>query len=370
MIPVYNNYFDEADAAAAANAVRSGILSSFGPEVSRLEKRFADYTGTQHGLSCTSGTTALYLALAALKQQMGELVVAVPTCSYAATAFSVIHHDGDVVFIDSDINTWNMNLNHLEQECKNRTNHNPINVVLAVHNYGNPIDMDRLMELSRKYFFTVVEDACEAFTSTYKGKQLGSIGEIGVYSFYGNKLISSGEGGMVVTNDAEYHKYMKLERGQGQDPDRRFWHLIPGWNFRMTNLQAAVVNSQFDRLQDTLMRKREIYEFYRDHLDADLIWQTTPAGGESCWWMISVRHWEEGWYDRASKHMADKGIETRPIFPPIHKMPAMRNEALLSKSLYLPNADLLVDTGITLPSGPTLTNNDLEIIAEAINEIV
>lgn len=376
LIPVYDNLFNESDAQAAAQAVRSGILSSFGPEVGKLEKRFAEFIGTKYALSCTSGTTALYLALAALRKDhspfggMRKLTVAVPTCSYAATAFSVLHHDSEVVFIDSDIDTWNLNLNHLEQECKTRQHSdNPINVVLAVHNYGNPINMDKLMALSKKYYFLVVEDACEAFTSTYKGKQLGSFGHIGVFSFYGNKLISAGEGGMVVVNDDKYHEYMKLQRGQGQDPNRRFWHLIPGWNFRMTNLQAAVVNSQFDRLDKTCARKREIYNYYHDHLDADLIWQTVPAGGESCWWMVSVRHWEEGWYERAAKHLLAKGIETRPIFPPIHKMPAMGLTSHYN-SLYLPNADLLVDTGITLPSGPTLSNDDLAIITKTINEIV
>lgn len=368
MIPVYDNLFTEKDAQAAADVVRSGILSSFGPEVTRLEKRFAEFTTTKYALSCTSGTTALFLAMLACEEKLGsQLVVAVPTCSYAATAFAVEHiRYGEVVFVDSDLDTWNLDLDALDELCEQRTV-NPINVVLAVHNYGNPIDMDRLMALSQKHGFIVIEDACEAFTSTYKGRQLGSFGHIGVFSFYGNKLISSGEGGMVVTNDQAFYDHMKLQRGQGQDPNRRFWHLLPGWNFRLTNLQAAVVNSQFDRLPETMAKKRAVYEYYRDHLNADLLWQTSPEGGESCWWMISVRHWEDfEWYQKASQYLTQQGIETRPIFPPIHKMPAMP----LHNELAFPNAELLVDSGITLPSGPQLTLEQLQTITKAVNAIV
>ena len=262
-----------------------------------------------------------------------------------------------------------MDLDALEKECLSRVGcdmRSPINVVLAVHNYGVPLDMDRLMALSKKWGFIVIEDACEAFTSTYKGRQLGSIGDIGVFSFYGNKLISSGEGGMVVTNNQVFYEHMKLQRGQGQDPNRRFWHLLPGWNFRLTNLQAAVINSQFDRLPETISKKKTIYEYYRDHLNADLIWQKVPEGGESCWWMVSVRHWEDRWYHKAAPYLMKQGIETRPIFPPIHKMPAMRDH----NDLIFPNAELLVDSGITLPSGPQLTLEQLQTITRSVNAIV
>jgi perosamine synthetase len=365
MVPVYDNLFTEEDAQAAANAVRSGILSSFGPEVTHLEKRFAQHVRTQYALSCTSGTTALFLAMLACEEQLGQLVVAVPTCSYAATAFAVEHINGEVVFVDSDLDTWNLDLNSLDKICEQRTV-NPINVVLAVHNYGNPVDMEHLMALSMKHGFIVIEDACEAFTSTYKGQQLGSIGHIGVFSFYGNKLLSSGEGGMVVTNTQTYYDHMKLQRGQGQDPNRRFWHLLQGWNFRLTNLQAAVINSQFNRLPETIAKKKAIYEYYRDHLNSDLIWQKVPQGGESCWWMVSIRHWEDKWYQKASQYLTQHGVETRPIFPPIHKMPAMP----LHNELTFPNAELLVDSGITLPSGPQLTLEQLQTITRVVNAIV
>lgn len=363
MIPVYDVHFTEEDAIAASNVVKSGILSSFGPEVQKLEKQFANYIGTKHALSCTSGTTALFLALAPFNTK--KLTVAVPTCSYAATAFSVTHHQGDVVFIDSDLHTWNMDLDALELECKKRK----IDVVLMVYNYGNPVNMDRLIIMSYKYDFVIVEDACEAFTSTFRGRRLGSFGSVGVFSFYGNKLISSGEGGMVVTNDDKIYEHMKLLRGQGQDPNRRFWHLVDGWNFRMTNLQAAIINSQFNRLNEIIRKKRTIYEYYRDHLDADLIWQTIPHGGESCWWMMSVRHWEPKWYDKASKFLEANGIETRPIFPPIHKMPAMQKYGQYDLMTFT-NAESLWETGISLPSGPTLTTAQLEYICKTVNKAV
>lgn len=363
MIPVYDVHFTEDDVNSVSKAIRSGVLSSFGSEVQKLEQQFAKYVGTKYALSCTSGTTGLFLALAPFVHD--DLTVAVPTCSYAATAFSVTHHQGNVVFVDSDTHTWNMDLDALERECQKHK----IDVVLVVYNYGNPMDMDRLIVLSKKYGFAILEDACEAFTSSYKGRKLGSIGDVGVFSFYGNKLISAGEGGMVVTNDDRIYEHMKLIRGQGQDPNRRFWHLTDGWNFRMTNLQAAIINSQFARLPTILNKKRAIYEYYRDHLDTDLMWQAVPSGGDSCWWMVSVRHWKAGWYEQASKTLLAAGIETRPIFPPIHKMPAMQKYDNYDSMLFH-NAELLWDTGITLPSGPTLTTAQLEYICKAVNKLV
>jgi dTDP-4-amino-4,6-dideoxygalactose transaminase len=839
MIPVYEPIFTEDDAQAAANAVRSGILSAFGPEVRKLEDSFAGYIGSQYALSCSSGTAGLYLALSQFIKP--DDIVAVPTCSYAATAFSVMHHNARIEFIDCDLDTWNLDLNALEEACKKKR----IKAVIAVHNYGNPIDMHRLMRLSDKYGFVVVEDACEALTSTHGGKAIGSIGHIGVFSFYGNKLLSvtgdtpiyikknglakiisakeldvmptdnlecasfsptdgtidwapvsnivshdydgdiirigleynkhvdvtanhnlfvlrngnivdlptsqlirgdyvicpkkipysdsvkqidildylphsslwrysyhdnesilklhnimssreierkfriprlilkkmafnrdckypkydkelstatqliveqkkqvrggfrtpvdrfinitsefcrllgyyvaegsssssgitfcfhinertyqndvrelfsnvfkhatavndrldsnsslvtcggliqkklfttlcgrgaknkhipnfifnstkecrleflrgywngdgckrdtnkkkskhkiyvefktvskqlatelqyllltlgcvsaieydkarstfingracntsrsykvrvsdnkfinmisgsklpsnyvgqkadmvpaeqfkfktghervnqssvnapflnkdlcflqiksikkiktginrvydlcvptrfenfvagyggicvhnsSGEGGMVVTNNRMYHDHMKLERGQGQDPDRRFWHLIPGSNFRLTNVQAALVNSQFSRIDSIIARKLAIYERYRDHLDDSLIWQQVPYHGKHCYWMVSIRHWEAGWYGRAQQHMTLNGIETRPIFPPIHTMPACSDYS----SVVCPNAEHIYDTGITLPSGPGLADAQIDKICATINQI-
>lgn len=357
-INVYDPVFTEADAQAAYNAVKSGILSSFGPEVKTLEDNFAQYIGSAFGLSCSSGTAGLYLALSSFIKP-GD-IVAVPTLSYAATAFSVIHHNAQVEFVEADRDTWNIDFDHLEALCRTK----PIKAVIAVHNYGNPLDMNRLMELSNKYGFIVIEDACEALSSSYGAQKIGNIGHIGVFSFYGNKTLSSGEGGIVITNNQKFYDHMKLERGQGQDPNRRFWHVLPGSNYRLTNVQAAIINSQFSRLDSILQRKSEIYERYRDHLDGDLIWQEVPSDGRHCYWMISVRHWEDDWYKKAEQHLLANNIETRPIFPPIHTMPAC------SRNISLPNADLICNTGITLPSGLALTNEQIDYICAVVNEIV
>lgn len=360
MLPVYEPYFTEEDAQAAYSVVKSGILSAFGPEVQKLESNFASYIGTKHALSCSSGTTGLFLALIPFIKS-GDVIV-VPTGSYAATAFAAVHHYAKIRFVDSDVDTWNIDLDTLEEICKSE----PIKAVIAVHNYGNPINMDRLMGLSNKYNFYVVEDACEALTSEYKGSKLGTIGHVGVFSFYGNKFITSGEGGMVVTNNNDYYNIMKLWRGQGQDPHKRFHHLVSGWNFRLTNLQAGILNSQFPRIDQTIRWKLDVKEHYSDKLDSDLVWQQVPDGGKNCYWMISIRHWEPGWYNKAEKHLTNKGIETRPIFPPIHKMPAMPEY----NHLTYPNAEHINDTGITLPSGPTLTDEQIDYVCAAVNEIV
>ena len=367
MIHVYEPVFAEEDAQAAADTVRSGILSAFGPEVKKLEKDFPQLIGDKYGLTCSSGTSALYLAMSPFIKTHD--LVAVPTCSYAATAFSVLHHGATPVFVDADEKTWNMDLDKLEERCQQGQR---FKAVMAVYNYGNPMDMDRLMAMSAKYKFYVIEDACEALLASYDNKPLGGIGHVGVFSFYGNKLVAAGEGGMVVTNNPEWFECMKLIRGQGQDPNRRFWHITPGWNFRMTNVQAAIINSQLKRLDKIAARKKEILNRYRDHLNADLIWQEVPNKGVHSYWMISVRSWEPDWHNRASKYLAEKGIETRPIFPPIHQMPAVpwANDEGSPNKPHHPNAEWLYNSGITLPSGPALTDEEVDYICRSVGETV
>jgi perosamine synthetase len=357
-IPVYSPVFTEDDARAAADCVRSGVLSWFGPEVRRLEERFAELSGRKFALSCSSGTAALHLALSAVAAP-GDLV-AVPTLAYAPVAFAPLHLGAQLVFMDTDPTTWNLDLDGLQNALQAQR----IDAVIAVHTYGNPVDMGRLKVLSEKYGFRIVEDACEALSGSLNGSPLGSFGHVGVFSFYGNKVISSGEGGMVVTDDASFYKTMSAQRGQGEQPGRKFWHTVAGWNFRMTNLQAAVLNTQLDRFDKIRQAKDTVAEGYRKLLDRSLIWQRVPSGGVHAWWMVAVRSANPGWGRRAADHLAQKGIETRPVFPPLHDMPPCRQD------LDLPGAERLHDTGIVLPGGPGLTEQDIEYVAAAVNKIL
>ena len=359
MIHVYEPVFTEHDAEVVASVVRSGIVSAFGPFVSELEERFARYAGRRYGLACSSGTAGLFLALSSLVK-WGEKVI-VPTCSFVATAFAVRHAGANPIFVDSNERDWNLDLNKVEDICNN----NRIKAVLVVHNYGMPTNMRALEQLSDKHGFIIVEDACEAIGSAIASRPAGSFGRASVFSFYGNKIIAAGEGGLIATDDPELYGQMKLMRGQGQAPNKRFWHIVDGWNFRMTNLQAALICSQFNRIQTILDRKMDIYRIYRRNLDRQLTWQVGSDKAVSNWWMISVRHQQPGWYEKAQRHLAENDIETRPIFPAIHKMPPFRPD-----STQAPVADMLHDQGISLPSGPGSSDDDIKYVCEKVNKIV
>jgi perosamine synthetase len=355
-IPVYSPVFTEDDAHAAAECVRSGVLSWFGPEVQRLEERFASISRRKFALACASGTSGLHLALSAVVRP-GELV-AVPTLAYAPVAFAPLHAGARVAFVDADPATWNLDLDGLEAISRTR----PVKAAVAVHTYGNPVDMDRLKALSEKHGFRVVEDACEALSGSWKGTALGGLGHVGVYSFYGNKIVSSGEGGMVVTDDPSLYDTMATLRGQGEQPGRKYWHTVAGWNSRMTNLQAAVLNTQLDRFDRICAAKNRVRECYRELLHPSLIWQETPPGGVHAWWMVAVRHHGPGWGSETAGRLARRGIDTRPVFPPLHGMPPCRHD------LELPHAGMVHDTGVVLPGGPGLTQEDIGYVAAAVNE--
>lgn len=358
MIRVYEPVFTEADAQAVYRVVKEGILSSFGEEVQRLEQNMAAYFGVKHAISCSSGSAALHLSMMALGVGSGDYVVC-PNGCYAAVGSS-IHHVGAIPwFVDTDLKTWNMDLDKLEQaeDCWLEPK-----AIVAVHNYGNPLDVDRLKMI---YPTTpVIEDACEAFSATYKSRKIGSLGTIGLFSFYGNKLIAGGEGGLLLTNSDKLAERLKLLKGQGQCPSRRFWHIVPGFNYRMTNMQAAVINSQFDRLSEIQNRKLEIAHHYKTRLN-DFLWQEVSEGAEHAYWMVSVAKDEPRFYERASKKLAEFEIESRPIFYPMSTMPAFYTAELNQYE----NAQKLSEIGISLPSGPGTTPDQIDYVCDILEKV-
>jgi len=358
MIRVYEPIFTEADAQAVYRVVKGGILSSFGEEVKRLESTMAAYFGVKHAISCSSGSAALHLSMMALGVKQGEYVVC-PNGCYAAVGSSICHVGGIPWFIDTDLKTWNMDLDKLAEDEDNWMHPRAI---VAVHNYGNPLDMDRLKEIYPT--IPIIEDACEAFSATYKSQKIGSLGTIGLFSFYGNKLIAGGEGGLLLTNDDQLAERLKLLKGQGQDPSRRFWHLIPGFNYRMTNMQAAVINSQFDRLMEIQGRKLEIARHYRTRL-GDFLWQEVPEEAEHSYWMVSVAKDEPKFFERASKKLAEHEIESRPIFYPMSMMPAFHT----AEPVQYENAQKLSEIGISLPSGPGTTPDQIDHVCDILEKV-
>jgi len=359
MISVYEPIITKEDAQAVYDEVYSGMISGIGPRVKDIEEAIAKYVGVKYAVSCSSGTTALHLALMTHGIGEGKRVI-VPACSFIATAFAASHTGAEPLFLDVEYGGWNLDLDRLEEFLR----HSRVSAVIAVHNYGNPLDMNRLMTMSKKYGFVVIEDACEAFGATLGGRKAGGLGHVGVFSFYGNKTITAGEGGMLLTNDKKVRDQAVLLRGQAQDPNKRFHHLCIGYNYRWTNIQAALALKQFERLDQIIKRKKEIFELYEKHLDDSFIKQSVLPNAEHSYWMFSVRSQRKGWYEDVKMLLEKNGIETRPIFPPIPSMPAYNYPE------YAPNLRVsyeLFDSGITLPSGPGTYDKDIKKVCEVVN---
>lgn len=358
MINVYEQIITESDAKAAYDAVQTGILSSFGQYVPELENRFATYIGRKHSLTCSNGTAALLLALHGLDIRGSK--VAVPSCSFAATAFAAIAANNRIEYIDVDPSSLNLDLDQLERKCEYSQEYDPIKCVIAVHTYGNPYDHDRLKALATKYNFKIIEDACEALCATYNDKKIGQLGDVSVFSFYGNKLIACGEGGMVLTDDDEIANRIKLFRGQGQDPNRRFWHIIPGFNYRMTNVQAAIVLSQLNRIDYTQHLKQRIADLYVQRLSGRYQFQRVLTGSTHAWWMVTVLTENLNFYREACVAFKQAEIETRPIFPSLASMPFNKNPYIIN------NCELVSARGISLPSGPATSLDNINKICDIL----
>ncbi len=360
MIPVYNQIFTDDDAKAVQDAVKSQFITQASPEVDKLEDNFKRLTGRRHAISCSNGTTALHLAL--LSTNLERKNIAIPACCFVAVAFAVEYVKANPIFIDADIDSWNMDLNILERKCKLCK----IDAVIAVHNYGNPIDMIRLTELSLKYGFKIIEDGCEALTSIANYKPVGSFGEASVFSMYGNKLISCGEGGMILTNDDKIADRCRLLRGQAQQPGKRFWHCDIGYNYRMTGMQAALANSQIKRIKNTSFKLIQIAETYARLFGDKFITQKTPFFGHfNSWWMFSIFNKSDSdYYEKTSKRLSACGYDSRPIFPPIPLMPPWSHHELTENDF--PVAVKLWKQGITLPGGPGIEITEVEKIAKII----
>jgi perosamine synthetase len=359
MIPVYNQIFTEDDAIAVHKVVSSQFITQASPEVDKLENNFKTLINRKHAISCSNGTTALHLAL--LSTNLKNKNIAIPACCFAAVAFAVEYVKSYPVFIDVNEKTWNMDLDILEYKCKV----SKVDAVIAVHNYGNPIDMDRLSEMSNKYGFIIIEDGCEALTSKYDEKQIGKFGKTSVFSMYGNKLLSGAEGGIILTDDDNIANRCKLLRGQAQEPGKRFWHCDIGYNYRITGMQAALVNSQFLRINQTSQKLTDIANTYIENIPKHLKYQITPNKGHNSWWMFSVlNEHDNDYYNTASKILNSLGYDSRPVFPPIPLMPPWRHFDFNDKDF--PIAVKLWKQGITLPGGPGLDLNEVKRIASSL----
>lgn len=339
------------------DCVDSSWISSNGRYILAFEEAFAGYCDVPYAVSCCNGTVALHLALLALGVGPGDEVI-IPTLTYVATANAVAYCGARPVFVDSEYHTWNMDPSLIEQCITTRTK-----AIIAVHIYGHPVDMDPVLDLAEKYGLFVVEDAAEALGAVYKGNKVGSLGHVATFSFYGNKIITTGEGGMVITNDELLTRKIRQLKGQGQDPDRRYWFPIIGYNYRMTNIEAAIGLAQMEKVDWHIERRRKVAAQYRSLLAGVSEVQFSPnmPWAENVYWLSSVVIQDASVIrDEVMQRMLDQGIETRPFFYPMHTLPPYA----VADASY-PVAEKLASSGINLPSSANLTEFQVTRVVES-----
>ncbi|MCX7930017.1 MAG: DegT/DnrJ/EryC1/StrS aminotransferase family protein [Chlorobi bacterium] len=359
-IPVYQPWLCGNEERYILDCLRSGWISSKGPYIAAFEERFAEFVGIRHAISVCNGTVALHTALAALGIGPGDEVI-VPTLTYIAPVNTIVYCGATPVFVDSDPHTWQLDPDDVYRRIGPRTK-----AILAVHLYGHPAEMNALVTLAREHGLFLIEDCAEAFGATYEGKHVGTFGDIATFSFYGNKTITTGEGGMVVTDDDMLAERIRRLKGQGLAPYREYWHDIVGYNYRMTNIAAAIGLAQLENASMFLERKRWIAEEYHALLErTPLEFQHTAPNVTHSWWMVSVLAPTAHARDMLRAELHRHGIETRPTFYPVHTMPmySQRYERhQIAESLGL--------RGINLPSFPALCRKDIEEICTIIHRAI
>lgn len=357
-IPVAEPVLEGNEKKYVMDCLDTGWISGSGRYVDEFEEKFAALCGTSHAVAVANGTVALHVALLALGIGAGDEVI-VPDLTYIASANAVTYCGARPVFADVDARTWTLDASDVARKITNATK-----AVMPVHLYGHPVEMDAIGRLAKEHNLYVVEDAAEAHGASYRGRAVGGLGDVATFSFYGNKIITTGEGGIVVTNDAELAARMRLLKGQGMTPERRFWFPIVGYNYRMTNIQAAIGLAQVERLDWFIERRREVAAWYDEALkDLPVQGSCEASWAKNVYWLYSIVVEEGIDRDRLMLELSEEGIETRPFFYPMHVMPPYFQEDGDAK---FPVTTSLAARGINLPSSAKITKQDVEFIAGAL----
>lgn len=347
--------------------IDTGWISSEGPFIREFETRFAARVGRRHGIAVCNGSAALDAAVAALDIGPGDEVI-LPTFTIISCAAAVSRLGGIPVVVDCDPKTWNMDVSAIESRITPKTK-----AIMPVHIYGLPVDMDPLLEIAERHNLRVVEDAAEMIGQAYRDKPCGSFGDISTFSFYPNKHVTTGEGGMIVTDDDALAERCRGLRNLAMKPPRRFVHDEIGWNFRMTNMQAAIGLAQLERLDEFVARKRHIFECYTRQL-SDIPSLQLPV---QCTEYATNINWVYGVIisddvafdaDEAMKRLAEKKVGTRPFFWPMHEQPVYLKRGLFRGERY-PNAERIARRGLYLPSGLTLKDDQIDRVSKVLHEL-
>ncbi len=367
-IPVSAPVIGEREVAYVTDAVRSGWVSSIGPYVDRLEARFAEYVGVRNAVALANGTVALHVALHALGVGPGDEVV-IPDLTFAATAHAVLQTGARPVLADVERSSWCLDPEAVRRAIGPRTR-----AILPVHLYGQAADMSALLDLAREVRVPLVEDAAEAHGATWAGRMVGSLGRAAAFSFYGNKIITTGEGGMVTTDDDDLAARIRLLKDHGMSKERRYFHAELAFNYRMTNLQAALGVAQLEVIETFIAKKRLIHQWYREALGGVPGLELNPqlAGSRNVFWMTSALLPADARREDVARGLRERSVDSRPFFVPMSALPhlaGMRKVSATGEDAC-PVAAELSRRGLNLPSGCALGRDEIAWAAHALRDVL
>ena len=367
-IPVNQPLLDGNEEAYLIECIRSGWISSEGPFVKRFEDSFAQRVGRKHAIAVANGSLALDAATVAIGIGPGDEVI-MPTFTIISCAAAIVRAGGIPVLVDSDPLTWNIDVVAIESRITPRTK-----AIMVVHIYGLPVDMDPVMQLAERHGLKIIEDAAEMHGQNYRGRPCGSFGDISIFSFYPNKHITTGEGGMILTDDDALAERCRGLRNLCFQPKKRFVHEELGWNLRMSNLQAAIGVAQLERLDKFVLKKRDMGTHYtellRDVPGLQLPLSAAPYA-DSIYWVFGIVLADAIPFDadEAMVRLAQHGIGCRPFFWPMHEQPVFRRMGLFGGERY-PVAERIARRGFYIPSGLAITKQQIDAVAAAVKDIV
>jgi perosamine synthetase len=368
-IPVSEPLLDGNEKKYLNEAIDTAWISSEGPFVKEFEDKFAKKVGRKYGISVANGTAALEIAAKAIGITSGDEVV-MPSFTIISCAQAIVKEGGKIISIDCDLHDFNMLVDDIESKITAKTK-----AIMPVHIYGLPVDMDKIISIADKYNLKIIEDAAEMHGQLYKGKPCGSFGVISVFSFYANKIITTGEGGMIVTDDEELAEKCRFYRNLCFEPKRRFVHYEFGYNYRFTNIQAAIGLAQLERIDEFAAKKREIGLKYNKLFEKNKLLNIPIHQNESAeniYWVYPLVLKSEFGKDAefVMKELQNVGIGTRPFFYPLHLQPVLLNMKSIKPNQKLPNSEYLAEMGFYIPSSLTLSDEEIYYIAEKVNQIV
>lgn len=348
------------------DCIRTGWISSEGPMIKKFEEQFSKRVGRKHGIAVCNGTAAIDAVIEALGIGPGDEVI-MPTFTIISCISQIVRNGAKPVLVDSDPETWNMDIHRIEAKITPKTK-----AIMVVHVYGLPVDMDPVLALAKKHGLKIIEDAAEMHGQDYRGRPCGSFGDVSIFSFYPNKHITTGEGGMIVTDDDQLAEDCRSLRNLCFQPQRRFVHDRLGWNLRMTNLQAALGVAQLERLDQFVEKKRRMGAIYTELLSGlkgvQLPLPKTDYA-QNIYWVFGLVLDESLGFDaiEAMKRLAAQKIGCRPFFYPMHQQPVLREMGLFEGEKY-PVAERMAKQGFYVPSGLALTESEMQRVAETVRK--